>query len=164
MLQGWIQIGITLVLIVAIAPIFGGYIARVFLGQKTILDKVLSPVEGLVFKLSGVQSQTQMTGWQYARATLYSNFVMALMLFLMITFQGALPFNPTGLSAPSWDTSLHTTISFITNTNQQHYSGETTLSYFTQMLGLGFLFFTSAATGIAVAIAFIRGQIGRAHV
>jgi potassium-transporting ATPase potassium-binding subunit len=161
MLQGWIQIGITLVLIVAITPIFGGYIARVFLGQKTLLDKALNPIERLIFKFSGIPSQMQMTVWQYIRAVLYSNFVMAILLFLMIIFQGILPLNPTGLSATSWDTALHTTISFITNTNQQHYSGETTLSYFTQMLGLGFLFFTSAATGIAVAIAFIRGLTGR---
>ncbi|MFN7356071.1 MAG: potassium-transporting ATPase subunit KdpA, partial [Pseudanabaena sp.] len=161
MLQGWIQIGITLVLIVAIAPIFGRYIARVFLGQKTLLDRALNPLESLIFTLSGVNSQMQMTGWQYARSILYSNLVMAIMLFLMLIFQGALPLNPTGLSAPSWDLALHTTISFITNTNQQHYSGETALSYFTQMLGLGFLFFTSAATGIAVAIAFIRGLTGR---
>jgi K+-transporting ATPase ATPase A chain len=161
MLQGWIQIGITLLLIVAIAPIFGRYIARVFLNQKTFLDKVVTPFENLIFSLSGVQSKVQMTGWQYARAILYSNLVMAIMLFLMIMFQGALPLNPTGLSAPSWDTALHTTISFITNTDQQHYAGETTLSYFTQTLGLGFLFFTSAGTGLAVGIAFIRGLTGR---
>jgi K+-transporting ATPase ATPase A chain len=73
MLQGWIQIGITLVLIVAIAPIFGGYIARVFLGQKTLLDKALNPIERLIFKFSGIQSQMQMTVWQYIRAVLYSN-------------------------------------------------------------------------------------------
>jgi K+-transporting ATPase ATPase A chain len=161
MLQGWIQIGITLVLIVAIAPIFGRYISRVFLGQKTLLDRALNPLENLIFTLSGVNPQTQMTGWQYARSILYSNLVMAIMLFLMLMFQGLLPLNPTGMGAPSWDMALHTTISFITNTNQQHYSGETALSYFTQMLGLGFLFFTSAATGIAVAIAFIRGLTGR---
>ncbi len=161
MLQGWIQIGITLLLIVAIAPIFGGYIARVFLGQKTILDRVLNPIENLIFNLSGVQSKTQMTGWQYARAILLSNLAMALIVFLLLTFQGALPLNSTGLSAPSWDLALHTTISFITNTNQQHYSGETTLSYSTQMFGIAFLMFTSAATGLAVGIAFIRGLTGR---
>ncbi len=160
MLQGWLQIGLTLVLIVAIAPIFGGYIARVYLGQKTLLDW-LQPLEALIFKFSGIQPQTQMTGWQYARAILYSNFVMAIFLFLIMMFQGVLPLNPTVLGAPSWDTVLHTTISFVTNTNQQHYSGETTLSYFTQIFGLGFLFFTSAGTGIAVAIAFIRGLTGR---
>ncbi|GBO51790.1 potassium-transporting ATPase A chain [Pseudanabaena sp. lw0831] len=161
MLQGWIQIGLTLVLIVAIAPIFGGYIARVFLGQKTILDSVLNPFERLLFNLSGVKPETQMTGWQYARAVLYSSLAMSILVFSLIMFQGALPFNPTALSAPTWDTALHTTISFITNTDQQHYSGETTLSYASQTLGLGFMFFTSAATGLAVGIAFIRGLTGR---
>jgi len=161
MLQGWIQIGITLVLIVVITPIFGSYIAQVFLGQKTILDAVLNPFEKLIFNLSGVHSEAQMTGWQYARAILYSNFAMAILLFPIIMFQGILPLNPTGLSAPTWDTALHTTISFVTNTDQQHYSGETTLSYASQTFGLTFLMFTSAATGIAVGIAFIRGLTGR---
>ncbi len=161
MIQGWIQIGLTLVIILAITPIFGGYIARVYLGQRTFLDRVLNPIDRLIFSLSGVQPQTQMTGWQYARAILFSNLAMAMLLFLMLMLQGFLPLNPTGLGAPSWDTALHTTISFMTNTNQQHYSGETTYSYFSQMLGLGFMFFTSAGTGIAVAIAFIRGLTGR---
>jgi potassium-transporting ATPase potassium-binding subunit len=161
MLQGWIQIILTLIMIVAIAPIFGGYIARVYLGQKTLLDRMLNPVDRLIFKAIGVQSKTQMTGWQYARAILFSNLVMAILLFVMLMAQGFLPLNPTGLGAPTWDTALHTTISFVTNTNQQHYSGETTYSYFSQMLGLGFMFFTSAATGIAVAIAFVRGLTGR---
>jgi potassium-transporting ATPase potassium-binding subunit len=161
MLQGWIQIALTLVIIVAIAPIFGGYIARVYLGQRTLLDRILNPVEALIFRLSGVQSKAHMTGWQYARAILFSNLAMAILLFVMLMAQGSLPLNPAGLGAPTWDTALHTTISFVTNTNQQHYSGETTYSYFSQMLGLGFMFFTSAATGIAVAIAFIRGLTGR---
>ena len=161
MLQGWIQIGLTLVIILAITPVFGGYIARVYLGQKTLLDRVLNPVERLIFSLSGVNAQTQMTGWQYARAVLYSNLAIAILLFAILMLQGLLPLNPTGLVAPTWDTALHTTISFMTNTDQQHYSGETTYSYFSQMLGLGFTLFTSAATGIAVAIAFIRGLTGR---
>lgn len=161
MLQGWIQIGLTLVIILAITPIFGGYIARVYLGQKTLLDRVLNPVERLIFSLSGVNAQIQMTGWQYARAVLYSNLAIAILLFAILMLQGLLPLNPTGLVAPTWDTALHTTISFMTNTDQQHYSGETTYSYFSQMLGLGFTLFTSAATGIAVAIAFIRGLTGR---
>ena len=161
MLQGWIQIGLTLVIILAITPIFGGYIARVYLGQKTLLDRVLNPVERLIFSLSGVNAQTQMTGWQYARAVLYSNLAIAILLFAILMLQGLLPLNPTGLVAPTWDTALHTTISFVTNTDQQHYSGETTYGYFSQMLGLGFTLFTSAATGIAVAIAFIRGLTGR---
>jgi potassium-transporting ATPase potassium-binding subunit len=161
MLQGWIQIGLTLVIIVAITPIFGGYIARVYLGERTLLDRVIHPIESLMFKLSGIDPQTQMTGWQYARAILFSNLAMSILLFAILMLQGILPLNPTGLGAPTWDTALHTTISFITNTNQQHYSGETTYSYLAQMLGLGFMFFTSAGTGIAVAIAFIRGLTGR---
>ncbi|WP_295614415.1 potassium-transporting ATPase subunit KdpA [Chamaesiphon sp. GL140_3_metabinner_50] len=161
MLQGWIQIGLTLAIIVAITPIFGGYIARVYLGERTPFDRVLNPIDRLIFNLSGINPQTQMTGWQYARAILFSNLAMSILLFAILMLQGILPLNPTGLGAPTWDTALHTTISFITNTNQQHYSGETTYSYLAQTLGLGLMFFTSAGTGIAVAIAFIRGLTGR---
>ncbi|HEY9646150.1 MAG TPA: potassium-transporting ATPase subunit KdpA, partial [Chroococcidiopsis sp.] len=113
-----------------------------------------------LYGLMGVRSQENMTGWQYARAIIYSNIVMAGLIFAIITGQQFLPFNPTGLPAPTWDTVLHTTISFITNTNQQHYSGETYLSYASQMWALGYLMFTSAATGLAVGIAFIRGLTG----
>jgi potassium-transporting ATPase potassium-binding subunit len=161
MLQGWIQIGLTLVIIVAIAPLFGGYIARIYLDQRTLFDRILNPVEGLMFNLSGIKPQSQMTGWQYVRAILFSNLAMSILLFAILMLQGSLPLNPTRLGAPNWDTALYTTISFITNTNQQHYAGETTYSYFAQTLGLGLMFFTSAGTGIAVAIAFIRGLTGR---
>ena len=102
-----------------------------------------------------------MTGWQYAKAVLISNLVMTVFVFLVLMLQGVLPLNPTGLTAPDWDLALHTAISFVTNTNQQHYSGETTYTYASQMFALGFMMFTSAATGIAVAIAFIRGLTGR---
>lgn len=161
MLQGWIQIALTVALVVLITPFLGGYIARVFLAQKTWLDPVAAPIEQLIFKLSGVQQQEDMTGWQYARAVLYSNLAMAVLIFPIFMLQGILPLNPTQLGAPTWDTALHTTISFVTNTDQQHYSGETTFSYFSQVAGLGFVMFTSAATGLAVGIAFIRGLTGR---
>ncbi|MBM0745030.1 potassium-transporting ATPase subunit A (plasmid) [Phormidium sp. CLA17] len=161
MLQGWIQIGLTLLIVVAITPFFSRYMARVFMGQRTLLDPVLTPVERAIFSLSGVRAKEEMTGWQYARAVLYSNLAMLIFIYLIFMLQGALPFNPTGLGAPSWDLALHTTISFVTNTNQQHYSGETTYSYFSQFAALGFMMFTSAATGIAVAIAFIRGLTGK---
>ncbi len=161
MLQGWIQIALTLVIIVAITPVFGTYVAHVYLEKMTILDPILKPVERLIFAVSGVRTKSPMTGWQYARAVLISNLAMAVLLFLMLMFQGVLPLNPTGLGAPTWDTAFHTVVSFMTNTDQQHYSGETTYTYFAQMLGLGFMFFTSSATGIAVAIAFIRGLTGR---
>ncbi|MBW4657897.1 MAG: potassium-transporting ATPase subunit A [Drouetiella hepatica Uher 2000/2452] len=161
MFQGWLQIALTIALFVALAPTFGGYMARVYLGHKTLLDPVLVPVERILYSLTGTETKEEMTGWKYARAILYSNVAMALLIFFLIMNQGWLPLNPTGLGAPTWDTALHTTISFITNTNQQHYSGETTLSYGSQMLGLGYHMFTSAATGLAVGIAFIRGLTGR---
>jgi potassium-transporting ATPase potassium-binding subunit len=161
MLQGWFQIALTLLIIVVITPFLGGYMARVYQGERTFLDRILSPVERVIFSLSGVQVRESMTGWQYARAVLYSNFAMALLLAFILFSQAWLPFNPTRLSSPSWDTNLHTVISFITNTNQQHYSGETTYGYFAQFAGLGYMFFVSAATGLAVGIAFIRGLTGR---
>src|SRR4028119_1229654 len=161
MLQGFFQIALTLLIIVAIAPFFGSYIARVFLERRTILDPVLLPVEGFIYTAIGIRHQENMTGWQYGRAILYSNLAMGILLALIMAFQGVLPLNPTGLDAPTWDTILHTVISFISNTNQQHYSGENTLSYASQMLGLGFFMFASAGTGIAVGIAFIRGLTGR---
>jgi potassium-transporting ATPase potassium-binding subunit len=162
MLQGWIQIALTLLIVLLVTPILGGHMARVFLGERTYLHRVLSPLEQAIYRLSGIRSHSEMTGWQYIRAVLISNGVMAVFVFMIFMFQDALPLNPTGLGAPTWDTALHTAISFITNTNQQHYSGEVTFSYFAQVAALGFLFFTSAATGIAVAIAFIRGLTGRA--
>ncbi|MBD6620582.1 potassium-transporting ATPase subunit A [Komarekiella sp. 'clone 1'] len=161
MLQGWLQIALTLLIVVAITPFFGRYMARVYQEQRTLLDPILNPVERLVYALIGVATKENMTGWQYARAILYSNVVMGVFVFLLILNQGWLPLNPTNLGAPTWDTAWHTAISFITNTNQQHYSGETYLSYGSQMFGLGFHMFTSAATGICVAIAFIRGLTGR---
>lgn len=161
MIEGWIQIILTILIVVAITPVFGGYIARVFLHERTVLDSIVTPIERLIYRLSGLRTQDPMTGWQYARSLLFSNMAMALLVYLIFMLQGVLPLNPTGLSAPTWDTALHTVISFVTNTNQQHYSGETTYSYFSQMTGLGFLMFTSAATGLAVGIAFIRGLTGR---
>ncbi|MBW4482277.1 MAG: potassium-transporting ATPase subunit A [Tildeniella torsiva UHER 1998/13D] len=161
MLQGFFQVTLILAILAAVAPLLGRYMARVFLGEETWLDRVISPVERVVFAGSGVLNGRPMTGGQYVRALLVSNLVMLVLVFAIFMLQGALPFNPTGLTAPSWDLALHTAISFTTNTNQQHYSGETTFTYFSQVGALGFLMFTSAATGIAVAIAFIRGLTGR---
>lgn len=160
MLQGLIQIGLTLIILIAIAPVLGNYMARVYMGERTILDPAIKPVEQLIYKAGNIRVVDSMTGWQYARSLFYSNAAMGIFVFLIFMLQGVLPLNPTSLSAPTWDTALHTTISFLTNTDQQHYSGETTYSYLSQ-LTLGFLMFTSAATGLAVGIAFIRGLTGR---
>ena len=161
MWQGFFQIAVTLVILVAIAPFLGRYMARVFLGGQTLLDPVMNPVENIIYTVIGVRHRENMTGWQYARAVLWSNLAMFILVYSIFRLQGILPLNHTELEAPSWDLALHTAISFVTNTNQQHYSGETTFSYASQMLALGYLMFTSAATGLAVAIAFIRGLTGR---
>ncbi len=162
MLQGFVQVALALAILVATAPLLGRYMARVFLGQSTWLDKIARPVESLIFAGSGITKHPSMGATQYVSAVLISNLVMGVFVFLILMLQGSLPLNPTALAAPSWDLALHTAISFVTNTNQQHYSGETTYTYFSQAGALGFLMFTSAATGIAVAIAFIRGLSGQA--
>jgi potassium-transporting ATPase potassium-binding subunit len=160
--QGFLQIGLTLCILIAIAPLFGRYIARVFLGARTLLDPIMNPVERIIYVVASVREKQEMTGWQYARAVLLSNLIMGGAVYLIFEFQGTLPLNPNNFNALSWDLALHTTISFLTNTDQQHYVPETTLSYFSQTAALGFLMFTSAATGLAVGIAFLRGLTGRA--
>jgi K+-transporting ATPase ATPase A chain len=159
--QGFLQIGLTLCIVIAITPLLGKYIARVFLGERTLLDFLMNPIERSMFVLAGVRRKDDMTGLQYIRAVIFSNLLMGISVYSLIYFQRLLPWNPNGFGAPKWDVLLHTTISFVTNTDQQHYVGETTLSYFSQVGALGFLMFTSAATGLAVGIAFIRGLTGR---
>ncbi|MBN3926507.1 potassium-transporting ATPase subunit KdpA [Nostoc sp. NMS4] len=159
--QGFLQIGLTLCIVIAITPLFGKYIASVFLGERTLLDFLMNPIERSMFVLAGVRRKDDMTGWQYIQAILCCNTIMAISVYFLIYFQRLLPWNPNGFGATKWDVLLHTTISFVTNTDQQHYAGETTLSYFSQVAALGFLMFTSAATGLAVGIAFIRGLTGR---
>ncbi|MEH2167627.1 MAG: potassium-transporting ATPase subunit KdpA [Nostoc sp.] len=159
--QGFLQIGLTLCIVIAITPLFGKYIARVFLGERTLLDFLMNPIERSMFVLAGVRRKDDMTGWQYIQAIVCCNTLMGISVYFLIYFQRLLPWNPNGFGSPRWDVLLHTTISFVTNTDQQHYAGETTLSYFSQVAALGFLMFTSAATGLAVGIAFIRGLTGR---
>ncbi len=161
MTQGFIQIVLTLIILIAIVRPLGQYIAKVFLGERTFLDPIIGPVERIIYQIGGVRSKETMTGWYYTRALLYSNLFMGIFVFVILMTQRLLPLNPTGLGTPFWDTALHTTVSFLTNTDQQHYSGETTLSYFSQIAALGFLMFVSAGTGLAVGIAFIRGLTGR---
>lgn len=161
MLQGFFQIGLTLFIIIAITPLLGKYMARVFLGQRTLLDFIITPLERLIYALGGINHRSEMSGWQYARAILYSNLFMGAFVYLLLINQRFLPWNPNKFKALRWDTTLHTTISFLTNTDQQHYSGETALSYFSQTAALTFLMFASAATGLAVGIAFIRGLTGK---
>ena len=161
MVQGWFQIALTLLIVILITPLLGKYIAHVFLKERTFLDPILSKLDQLIYKTIGLRNRPDMTGWQYIQAILISNLIMGIFVLLVLLLQPILPLNPTGVGPVSWDVALHTTVSFLTNTDQQHYSGETALSYGSQVFALGFLLFTSAATGLAVGIAFIRGLTGR---
>jgi len=160
-MQSILQIVIILGIVVLITPILGKYIASVFLEQSTILDSLLNPIEKIIYVICGVNKKQQMTVGKYIKSVLVSNLIMGISAYILISFQQLLPWNPNNLNAPRWDTILHTAISFLTNTNQQHYTPETTLSHFSQTAALGFLMFTSAATGLTVGIAFIRGLTGR---
>ncbi|MFB2737468.1 potassium-transporting ATPase subunit KdpA [Umezakia ovalisporum] len=159
--QGFLQISLTLCIVVAIVPVLGRYMALVFSGERTLLDPLMNPIDRSFFVLTGVANKDDMTGWEYIRAVLYSNICMSILVYTLIFFQRLLPWNPNGFDAPTWDILLHTVVSFVTNTGQEHYTGEITLSYFSQVAALGFLMFTSAATGLAVGIAFIRGLTGK---
>ncbi|WP_127079971.1 potassium-transporting ATPase subunit KdpA [Dulcicalothrix desertica] len=161
MLQGFLQIVLTLCIVIAITPLLGKYIAKVFMGERTLLDPIMNSLERIIYVLGGIARRDDMTGWQYARAVIYTNVFMGGFVYILLMSQRALPLNPNKFGAMRWDTALHTTISFLTNTDQQHYAGETTLSYFSQTAALTFLMFTSAATGLAVGIAFIRGLTGK---
>jgi potassium-transporting ATPase potassium-binding subunit len=161
MLLGLLQIALTLVILIGITPYFGSYLAKVFLPEPMKLDAILSPIERTMYRLIGIKADRSMTGWQYIRSVLISNSVMGIFVFGLLMMQSILPLNLTNFTAPSWDLALHTTIAFLTNTDQQHYSGETTFSYSSQIFALGFLLFTSAASGLAVGMAFIRGLTGR---
>ena len=157
--QGWAEIALTLCLSVLIAWPLGIYLSRVWNGEKTWLDPVLRPVEGVFYKASGVDpSRSQ--GWLgYAGALLAFNLAGFVVLYAMMRLQGVLPLNPQGFGALTPDQAFSVTVSFVTNTNWQSYGGETTMSTFSQMLGLTVQNFLSAATGAAIAAALARGFV-----
>ena len=157
-LNGWLQIFVFLALVLAVTKPLGVFMARVFSGERTFLDPVLRPIERLIYRVTGVDEEHEMRWTEYAISMLLFSAVSMLVLYLMQRIQGMLPFNPQHLAAVGPEhLAFNTAASFTTNTNWQAYSGETTMSYFTQMAGLAFHNFTSAATGIVLAIAFIRG-------
>jgi potassium-transporting ATPase potassium-binding subunit len=155
--NGWLQIGVFLLAILAVTPLLGAFMARVFSRQRTFLDPVMRPLERLIYKLTGVDEFREMRWAEYAVAMLMFSLVSLLMLYVMQRVQHVLPFNPQGFGPVAPDLAFNTAVSFTTNTNWQAYGGETTMSYFTQMAGLAYHNFVSAAAGMAVAIAFIRG-------
>ncbi|MGE4107716.1 MAG: potassium-transporting ATPase subunit KdpA [Bacteriovoracia bacterium] len=151
------QVVITLVTLAVCTPILGTYMAKVFEGQRTLLSRVARPLEVLLYKLGGVSEREEMSWRGYAKALLWFNFFGFVMVFVLQILQGSLTLNPTGAPNVSWHLAFNTAISFMTNTNWQAYSGETMLSYLTQMMGLTVQNFVSASTGIAVAVALARG-------
>src|SRR5215471_6297084 len=154
---GWIQILLYCAIIVAIVPFLGGYMTRVFNGERTFLSPVLRPVESALYWMGGVDETREQHWLTYTVAMLFFHVGGFLILYALMRFQAALPFNPAEQSAVASDLSFNTAVSFITNTNWQNYGGESTMSYLVQMLGLTHQNFLSAATGIVLALALIRG-------
>jgi potassium-transporting ATPase potassium-binding subunit len=156
-MNGWIQIAIFAAIVAAIVIPLGGYMTRVFAGERTPLSPVLRPVETVFYRASGVDPMREQNWLAYAFAVLLFNLIAFLLLYTLQRLQGALPLNPQGFAGVSPDLALNTSISFVTNTNWQNYGGESTLSYLVQMAGLTVHNFVSAANGIVVAIVLIRG-------
>jgi potassium-transporting ATPase potassium-binding subunit len=161
MVQGFVQIAIFCALIVAVVPLLGGYMAHVFRGERTFLDPVVGPLERGTYRVLRIDP-THGQDWKaYARGVIFFSVAGWLLLFIILRTQTLHPWNPSDFHSGTWDLSFNTASSFVTNTNWQYYGGETTLTYFSQMAGLAVQNFVSAATGIAVAIALIRGIIAR---
>ena len=154
-----IQYILYLAVLVILAIPLGVYIKKVMNGEKTFLSKILTPCENAVYKVMRINKDEQMNWKKYAASVLVFSGIGLVFLFLLQLLQGVLPGNPQGLPGVKWDLSFNTSVSFVTNTNWQAYSGESALSYLTQALGLTVQNFVSAATGIAVLFALIRGFI-----
>ncbi len=156
-LTGWIQILALVAVLTALTPLLGGYMAKVYQGQRVALSGVLDPIERAVYRVLGVSPGSQQ-GWKrYARSALLFSAAGWLLLYLVLRTRQIQPFNPQGFHSGPWDLSFNTASSFVSNTSWQYYAGETTLTYFAQMTGITVASFTSCATGMAVAAAMIRG-------
>jgi K+-transporting ATPase ATPase A chain len=155
--NGWIQIAIFCAVVTLLVKPFGGYMTRVFAGERTFLSLVLRPIERAIYWCCGVDERREQHWITYVVAMLLFSVVGFVTLYALQRFQNVLPFNPQGMSAVEQTSSFNTAVSFVTNTNWQGYGGETTMSYLTQMAGLTVHNFVSAATGIALALALIRG-------
>ncbi|MGB6753836.1 MAG: potassium-transporting ATPase subunit KdpA [Xanthobacteraceae bacterium] len=154
---GWIQILLYCAIVIAITPVLGGYMTRVFNGERNFLSPLLRPIEIVIYKIAGVDERREQSWLIYAVGMLLFHLGGFLILYALMRLQAGLPFNPAGQSAVAEDLSMNTAMSFITNTNWQNYAGENTMSYLVQMLGLTHQNFLSAATGIVLAMAVIRG-------
>ena len=159
-----LQIILTLLIYMVMVIPIGAYVYRIAAGKPTFADPLFNRVDALVYKVCGVQPQREMNWKEYALALLGTNTVMMVLGYLILRIQGCALFNPNGIEGMEASLSFNTIISFMTNTNLQHYSGETGVSYLTQMMVITFMMFVSAASGYAACIAFIRGLAGKSKV
>ena len=157
MLIGWLQIVTFMAAIGLLTWPLGGYLTKVYSGQRTPLQPLLGPIEQTLYRFAGVKAESEQNWLQYATSFLIFHALSIVALYAVLRLQFALPFNPQSLPAVSPDLALNTAVSFVTNTSWQSYAGETTLSYLSQMAGITVHSFLSAASGMAVAIALIRG-------
>ncbi|MBM7646023.1 K+-transporting ATPase ATPase A chain [Scopulibacillus daqui] len=151
------QIAVVIILLLLIIKPLGSYIYHVFSNQPNKTDKIFAPIEKVIYAICGMKKRAPMTWKKYAVSLLLTNIIFVAVGYMILRIQQILPLNPNGISGMNPTLSFNTIISFMTNTNLQHYSGETGLSYFSQMAVIMMMMFTSAATGLAAAIAFIRG-------
>ncbi len=158
-LYSWLQLILYVVVLLLLAKPLGSFMAKVYQGERTFLDPLLRPVERLIYRLSGVRASEEMNWKGYALAVMLFNGLGLLLVYALQRLQAVLPLNPQALGAVTPDSSWNTAVSFATNTNWQGYGGETTMSYLTQMLALTVQNFVSAATGMAVLVALIRGIV-----
>ena len=156
-----LELIVTIAVFIALVIPVGNYLYHISTGQKTFADPVMNRVDGAIYKISGVHPEKGMNWWQYAVALLVTNAVMVLIGYLILRIQFISILNPNGIGSMEETLSFNTIISFMTNTNLQHYSGESGLSYFSQLLVITFMMFVSAASGYAACIAFIRGLAGK---
>jgi K+-transporting ATPase ATPase A chain len=158
---GWSEIALYFVLLTALTPVLGGYMARVYRSEPVFLDGIGDPVERGLYRILRIDANKGQDWKSYARSVLVFSAVSFGLLYLILRTQGIHPWNPLNLSSGTWDVSFNTSSSFVTNTNWQYYGGETTMTYFSQMAGLTVQNFLSAAVGMAVLAAFIRGIAAR---
>ena len=159
--EAWVQIAVFIAVLTALTPVLGAYLARVFRGERTVLDPILLPAERFILRVLRVDPREEQDWRAYARSLLVFSALCFGMLYLTLRTQGLHPFNPEGFDSGTWDVSFNTATSFVSNTSWQYYGGETTLSYFSQMAGIAVHSFLSAAVGLASAIAVIRGFASR---
>lgn len=156
-INGWLQILVYCGIVALLAKPLGGYMYRVFSGERIFLSSILAPLERGLYRISGTSEREEQHWTSYAAALLFFNLAGFLVLYVLQRLQGGLPYNPAGMTAVEPGLAFNTAASFMTNTNWQNYGGESTMSYLVQMAGLTVQNFLSAATGIAIAVALIRG-------